>query len=408
MNHISERKKVDFEWFLILITFVMSIFVPVIGLEVLTFSVLGVLMFLLYILKKQYIISIKWSMYHTYMSLFLIFIYFSSFWALHREYTIGRGNTMLITTLIMIIISLCFSEEKSVDALLKIAMWGGYIISIIGIFYYGPQNVLGFIREGSRLTIMDTFLNINDLGMCATYAVIINIYFLLNGEKKLYSLLSIPALLITVASGSRKAIAVLVLGVASIYILKNNKVRNVKLRLLKICFSIVLLAIVLFAASRLSVFAGIVDRIHLTVNGILTGQNSDYSTLTRLNLIVIGQQIFREHPILGIGINNAQFIVEGIYHRQNYYLHNNYIELLADGGIIGFCIYYWIFFYLVIAFIKERHFSDLEFDICFILLVIHLIMDIGSVSFLNRTTYFYLLLFCIELRLIRQKKRTSM
>lgn len=405
MNNTLQTNNYGLTWFIILITFIMFNFVPLIGYEVVIFATLTILTFFAMIIEFRGRILVRWTVYHSYLLLFVFFIYLSSRWALRPEYTVGRGNTMLITSLVMVVISVYFIDIVSVDPLLKIAMWGGYVVSIIGIIYYGPKNIILFINEGVRLTITESFININDLGMCATYAIIINIYYIFNKQNGWYTIFSIPALLITFASGSRKAFVILVVGVIALSILKNYKTKNIAKRTIKIIASIISLLLILLFISKLSVFEPLMERMQFVVNGILTGQNSDYSTLTRLNLITIGQQIFQQHPVLGIGINNSQFIVEGIYHRENYYLHNNYIELLADGGIVGFVIYYWIFLYLFISLIKNRDFADLEFDICLLLLIIHLLMDIGSVSFLNRTTYFYLLIFCKELKKITLKKK---
>ena len=404
MNSVNVKNKYSIEWILILITFVVFVFLPILGHELVLFATLGVLTLFFYVMRKEFIIRVKMSVLHLYLLLFSVFTYISSIWALNREYTFGRGNTMLITFSIITIMFMCFSENMKVDPLLRVIMMSGYIVAVVSVIYYGPRNIIGFISEGERLTITDEFLNINELGMCATYAIIINIYYWVKGEKKMYSILSIPAFLIMLSSGSRKAIAILVIGLVSLYVMRNNRIRNTRKRLVKMTVSLLLILALLYLASRMSLFSGIMGRIQLTINGILTGKNTDYSTLTRLNLVAIGWQIFREHPVLGIGIGNAQFVVEGIYHRQDYYLHNNYIEMLANGGIIGFILYYWFFIYLIITFIKNRDFSDMEFNICFILLFIHLIMDIGSVSYVNRTTYFYIMMFYIKAVDLKYKK----
>ena len=56
--------------------------------------------------------------------------------------------------------------------------------------------------------------------------------------------------------------------------------------------------------------------------------------------------MFYEKPILGYGINN---FVSKIGQRIGVwtYAHNNYYEILADLGIVGFLIYYSYYIYLM-------------------------------------------------------------
>lgn len=77
--------------------------------------------------------------------------------------------------------------------------------------------------------------------------------------------------------------------------------------------------------------------------------------------------------------------------KKDYYLHNNYWEMLADGGIIGFIIYYWIYAFILKKMIKFRRLSDGEFVICFTFLILSLILDNAAVSYLSKTTYYKLL-----------------
>ena len=104
-------------------------------------------------------------------------------------------------------------------------------------------------------------------------------------------------------------------------------------------------------------------------------------------MINVGYSIFANNPLWGCGINNAQFILE--YYFARTYLHNNYIELSADLGLIGFCLYYLVYLYDIIGLIKYRRlkvYNELS-SILIILLIMLLIADISVVFYYNKIVY---------------------
>ena len=60
-----------------------------------------------------------------------------------------------------------------------------------------------------------------------------------------------------------------------------------------------------------------------------TGTGGDSSAIVRMALVDIGWDLFHQSPIIGVGINNPAVYTYSIFGRENYYLHNNYIELLG-------------------------------------------------------------------------------
>ena len=73
--------------------------------------------------------------FHLYLFAFTLFCYLSALWAFDPSYTIGRGNTMLLTTMVIFAISICFFRTNSVDQMLKAVMWTGFIVAFYSIYY---------------------------------------------------------------------------------------------------------------------------------------------------------------------------------------------------------------------------------------------------------------------------------
>ena len=119
-------------------------------------------------------------------------------------------------------------------------------------------------------------------------------------------------------------------------------------------------------------------------------------------MVQIGMNLFKQHPFLGVGMDNAKIYTEPAFGVANYYLHNNYVELLADGGMVGLAVYYSIYAVILVKLWKNRDFTTGEFNIVFLILILRLILDYGMVSYESKNTYFYLLIFYLE-----YKKRAS-
>ena len=69
----------------------------------------------------------------------------------------------------------------------------------------------------------------------------------------------------------------------------------------------------------------------------------DHSTAVRDQMRRVGLQVFKENPIVGIGFGNTY-----LYGVEDYsYFHDNYVEVLSSGGILGFIIYYGMYGYII-------------------------------------------------------------
>ena len=61
----------------------------------------------------------------------------------------------------------------------------------------------------------------------------------------------------------------------------------------------------------------------------------DYSVYQRAEVMRIAFDVFKDHPVIGVG-----YYCFLNYNEWQLYAHNNYLELLADLGLIGFVLYY--------------------------------------------------------------------
>lgn len=122
-------------------------------------------------------------------------------------------------------------------------------------------------------------------------------------------------------------------------------------------------------------------------------------------MIVAGLQQFEETPLLGIGLYNS--VLAGLY-RIGYagYLHNDYVELLVNGGMVGFALYYSVPVALLIKHIKlMKIYKDTELIISFIMLVLFLITNVGNVTYYGvLSTYVYMTLWISVVEIFKRRK----
>lgn len=363
-------------------------------------AIVLLLVLLLYAAQHKMKVRIRFTYMHTYMLIFAGYIALSAFWAIEPGYATRRVGPLLETMLAMVILYSCYQEDGGIDKLLKALMWRGYFVLIYVVARYGINTIMYLLRNDMRID--NDVINANSLGLAAAYSIIINVYYIIKHKKiKILDLIIIPAFLVLAASGSRKALVLVVVGVIAVFIMRNWDTRQAGKSFLRIILIIAVLLVLGYFVLQLPFMEGILQRMD-ELYLLVTGQGGrGLSGYIRLEYIKLGMELFREHPILGIGIDNARIYTNRIY-GYNHYLHNNYVELLACGGIIGTFLYYWIYVYLLRSFVKYKKYRDAEFDICLILMLGTLVMEYGMVTYESRETYYILLLFCLEVDRLRK------
>lgn len=346
-------------------------------------------------------IGFEFSYYHKYILFFGLFCILSSMWSQSSELSISKGIDIIEIAIIMMVISICFRNTDTVDQLLKGIMWAFYIIVLYEIIFYGRDYFVQTIEESSRLS--SEFLNSNTLGMCASFAVIINLYLILSKKIAVWTFAwNIVCVFVIAASGSRKALVSLCLGIFLYFFTRSFRK---PFPFVKLLIAIPIITIIVYQILQLSLFNGIMERTGDLVNIITpTSGVHDKSVLIRMALIQLGMKLFIDHPLLGVGIDNPRLYTYDVV-GDTFYLHNNFVEMLASGGALGTIMYYSIYIKLLFSYIKRRDFDDPQYCVCITLMFLTLLLDYGMVSYYSKLTYIYLFLFVKYDEKLKQKRR---
>ena len=363
--------------------------------------ILTCLIYLCHIIRIGYI-TFHFETLHKYMLIWALFIFSSSMWAINSSYSIEKGATIIE---LLICITLIYESYyySGIHRLLKILMWSGFIVSIYTITFVGTATLSTALETGVRLD--NNYANINTIGMVASTSVIICIYFWLFIKKNLDILFCIPSIYIIAASGSRKAFIMLIISLLIItYLYMKKKSQNgISIQnIVLIILSIILLTLAAFFLFQSDLFSGTLMRMDGIINSITGKGDVDSSTELRAYFRMLGWSQFFKTPILGIGIGNGRILAlnsTGL----DCYLHCNYAELAATGGIIGLVLYYWI--YIKIFWIEMKFYTKEPLAALILLLVVlNLIMDYGAVSYYSKTTYFMLMVFLLHINTLKNKR----
>lgn len=388
-------------WFITLIFLVLSLTISFAlgdanyGAYVLFVCLFGLIVF--YLIREQGVIKFKLTSLHAYMLLFISACYLSTINAIEPSVALSRSFDIVKIFFMLIILYMCYQDKKSVDTLLKIGMWTGYIVCFYTVYFYGLDYFITVLSSSAR--IANDALNANTVGLLGANAIVMTLYYMLYDRPRWWNIIALPTLGILAATGSRKALVFVVVGTVLLFIFRSLRSANVVNSIAKIIGSLLALTIVGVAVLQLPMFSEVLDRMSSMIDAF-SGTGGDSSTIIRLALVDIGWDLFYQSPITGVGVNNPSVYTFFLYGKENYYLHNNYIELLAGTGVIGLLAYYSMYIYIAYNLIRYRDFHSNEYVMVLILFLSQIVMDMGMVSYESKSTYFYMMIFYLEVQLL--------
>ena len=352
-------------------------------------------------------VSLGFTPYIAMNVLFICFALISSLWAISASDSVTMARTLTRTFVCAYAVYITYINIPELDetVLLKAVMWAGYIVSLYTLFFYGLDTIIA-AGSSSSLRVDNEFANVNTIGMACALSCVIQISFkYLRPKDHLFpsALLMIPSMVVVAATQSRKALVFLIVGTLGYAFVKAQKSKkSILIKAFKILLWILILAFVLYWILQLEVFDGIRKRMEAMLNAVLGNDKADHSTILRNNLRTLGLTWFLKYPIGGIGIANPH-ILANQYYAIDAYLHDNFVELLCGGGIIGFCIYYAMYVYLFRQLWKYRKVNKQRVAFFALWLGLMLAMNFGMVTYYSKAQSFYLMVHFVNVFDLKRK-----
>ena len=339
--------------------------------------------------------------FHLFVFQFCLYCYANSMWALNYHRAISNGNTIFELLACLSVMYCHFKKFNDVTQLMKLIMWVGYVVVFYCYLFYGVERVTDLTSDEGRLS--NSFNNINTLSMLASTVVIINVFFIVFRKRRSwFDLLILPTLFFVLSSQSRKGVGMIVLGVFLLFYLRylRSNEKNLLPLMRFVGFALTFFVVILLFSST-SIMEGVFNRMMGFIAQFTDEGEVDASTQARIGLRSLGWDQFRLTPWFGIGMGCSYFLTHEAF-GTNTYLHDNYVELAACGGIFALVSYYFIFLYLLF---KERKYFKVD-DMCnliLVLLIVKFFTDYGSVSYITKMNYFYLMVYFLHLESCKVK-----
>lgn len=286
-------------------------------------------------------------------TLFFMLAEFSSMWAVSPENATEKYlRLMLILIFIGVGIAQYVDTVVGAERILKIFLWAVVIITIVQ-FIFTPVESWTTGYFGSEVGGNNT----NHFGYIVSMAAMVSFYFAYIKNQRFYYLTVALLFVASIFSSSRKSLGIFVAGILLLILLATKKKHHI--------LHLAIVGIVAFSFLILIIenetMYEIVGYRFESLFGHLSGEASEQenSIVMREYFIEFAKILFLEKPIIGHGFFNFSVLVSLENEVKNQvYAHNNYWELLADLGIVGFITYYWFYAYLFIRlavrFFKEK------------------------------------------------------
>lgn len=351
--------------------------------------------------SSKYCGGVKFTVqpFHVFLFLFACYCGLSAMWAINPRDSVTDCKTIFQILICFSLIYVHYQKEQNIDTLINILKYSGVLVVFYTIFFYGLDNVIKATQDDRLGT---EFANTNTVGMIAAITFIIVLYNILERKKYTDFIIAIPCIVIVAATQSRKALIASVIGGFIIIILKNVNNKKFFVTLLKVVLSLVAMFIIVYYISKIPMLSGAIHRLQRMFEAFTGGDEADSSAIARINMVHIGMESFKKHPFLGIGMKNTHFLADE-YIGRNTYLHNNYVDVLAGGGIVGFCVYYSMYIFLFYNTIKYKDIKKEDFIICITLLILIIILDYGAVTYYSKQQYFYLMILFLHIDNIKRQ-----
>jgi len=296
----------------------------------------------------------------------------SVFYTTLNANTIESFVSLSFCFLMLFAITQYIRDVKDIETVMNFMIAGGLLYS--GYIFLNSYDTIFLYSIDPKYT-RETIMSFTYIMLPTTFYLIYR--FLYKDDNKLFiGLLLSFSYLMCLLSGRRKAMLFPLLLFGLLLILKNRK-NNFKI-ILSIVMTAVLVFAVYYASMNNDYLYNIIGKRIAGLLAFASGDDTgDKSAFSRRYLLVTAWELFKQNPLLGIGLNN--FKANNIL---GLYAHNNYVELLCDLGIVGTAAFYWIYIYLFTQMFRTPGFwNDRLGQFLFSLLVLNLLLDFGTISY---------------------------
>lgn len=274
--------------------------------------------------------------------MFSLYVIAAALWSDYPQMIIDTIARLIQIVLLIFSISQTYATPSGVRRCVKIISWAA-LFCVLYIFVNTPSSEWFSGSFGTDITGQ----NANTTGMILTVATQITAFFAYYEKNRVYYLFAIVQFAAAVLTSSRKTVVAVCIGFVILIFLKD---KSFKLLLRMLIAAGIVLGLFYAMMNIPELYSAIGQRFE-SMLGYLMNTDKDNSMHMRRLFIEYAKQFFLENPILGSGAHSFSQMIVSVTGKSTY-AHNNYYEVLANFGLIGFFLYYGMYAYLIIKLIK--------------------------------------------------------
>lgn len=320
--------------------------------------------------------------------MFFAFALFSCLYAEKKTVAFNYMYTLFTSYMICFCTSLIIRDKNDMESVFNAIVIGSVLLMI---YLIKTNLIVTMVDEQGRFGEELTG-NANIFGLLYMIAASVSVYFLFSNSsikcKIVYAVALFLQLYALTASGGRKYM-VFPLMIFFIMLIQNKDKHNKKHIILYSFISIVAIGGIYYLfMNNEFLYENIGYRFEDLIN-YTTGESSkaEGGTIVREKMIIAAKDLWLQSPLFGHGTHMFS-VISGF----NVYSHNNFMELLCNNGIIGFCIYYGIYALIIFKLIKCPYSVLRNYFIAFVISM--LANEIGAITYNSSLVQVILLLSC--------------
>lgn len=310
-------------------------------------------------------------------ALFTAYSAASSLWSEYINADMASYFLRMVVIIAMITsISIYVDKPEDLERIIKLYIFSMLVIVLMEFatvpFEEWSKGSMGSHFSGS---------NPNGVAFLAFCAELMAFYEFYSRGKKRYIFLVALFLVFIILSSSRKALFASVAGPVLFVLLSTYK-KNYFFNIVAV-FTLAALVIFFIMTDEnaynaigkrfTSMFTFWFERRHHKV---------DNSLYMRSYYIELAKKMFAEAPLFGKGMGNFAKIIDNVYMLEGVYSHNNFWQILSELGIVGFLIYYSMYFVIIVRLAKGAFINKSRMNLLFLTFMILLVvLETGLVTY---------------------------
>lgn len=308
----------------------------------------------------------------------------SVFWATSGLIAGIMARTMWqIFVLFFLVYNLLYEDETAHDYFVKCLYIAGIVLCVYSIYTYGINGIIDALMSGTQ-RLGKEISQENVFGMQLAITTITAFYYISfkNSHKIFHTAVFVVSFVVAMSSGSRKSLIMVVFGILFLIYIKYG-IR----KLYKTVLTIAIIGVLFMSIIKLPLFSTVYTRMQQAVFSVEGQAGGDGSTKRRIELIQVAYRIFKDKMFLGCGINNFR-IESGFWT----YAHNNFLEILADIGLIGGILYYSMY---LKSFLSLRKGKSNAAGFLMALFLVRLFCEFAMVTYYDKMQWIMMAIFML-------------